>query len=328
MNRCPITYEPCGEARYSRAGLRLLSPNLERLNDFPYDAARQRQEAVVRGGKMSIQGVQPKLSVRLDAKAGVFVIVDQGGRFVLKPQHGVYPNLPENEGLTMHLAKLCGIEVPVSGIVRSVDGTWSYFVRRFDRTGHSRRVAVEDFAQLGGLSRETKYDFSMERLVGLLDTYCTFPAIEKVKLLKRSLFNFLVGNEDMHLKNFSLISRQGKVELAPAYDFLSTTVAYLALGKRIGTIEGEDRQSALSLSRALRFAETMCEEGVRDTATLRSQMTMILNTVPDASIDYVSIADAETLDELVIIDRPALVSLAVRIGKVRLIDNVILRIGD
>ncbi len=237
MNRCPITYEPCGEARYSRAGLRLLSPNLEQLNDFPYDAGRQRQEAVVRAGKMSIQGVQPKLSVRLNAKAGVFVIVDQGGRFVLKPQHAVYPNLPENEGITMHLAKLCGIEVPVSGIVRSVDGSWSYFVRRFDRTGHNRKVAVEDFAQLAGLSRETKYDFSMEQLVGLLDRYCTFPAIEKVKLLKRSLFNFLVGNEDMHLKNFSLIARRGKVELAPAYDYLSTTVAYLALGRPIDTIE-------------------------------------------------------------------------------------------
>ena len=237
MNRCPITYKPCGKAGYSRAGLRLLSPNLERLNDFPYDAGQQRQEAVVRAGKMSIQGVQPKLSVRLDAKAGIFVIVDQGGRFVLKPQHATYPNLPENEGLTMHLAKLCRIEVPLSGLVRSADGTWSYFVRRFDRTGQNRRVAVEDFAQLAGFGRETKYDFSMERLVELLDDYCTFPAIEKVKLLKRSLFNFLVGNEDMHLKNFSLITRQGKVELAPAYDFLSTTVAFLALGKRINEIE-------------------------------------------------------------------------------------------
>ena len=248
MNRCPITYEPCGEAGYSRAGLRLLSPNLERLNEFPYDAGQQRQEAVVRAGKMSIQGVQPKLSVRLDAKAGIFVIVDQGGRFVLKPQHATYPNLPENEGLTMHLAKLCGIEVPVSGIVRSVDGTWSYFVRRFDRTGHNRKVAVEDFAQLAGLGRETKYDFSMERLVELLDDYCTFPAIEKVKLLKRSLFNFLVGNEDMHLKNFSLITRQGKVELAPAYDFLSTTVAFLALGKPIEAVQ----ETALPLQRKKR----------------------------------------------------------------------------
>lgn len=237
MNRCPITYATCGDATYSRAGLRALSPNLAALNDFPYDARQQRCEAAVRAGNMSIQGVQPKLSVRLDAKAGVFVVADRSGRFVLKPQHEIYPNLPENEGLTMHLARLAGIEVPVCGLVRSVDGSWSYFVRRFDRVGHTGKLAVEDFAQIAGLSRETKYDSSMERLVGLLDAHCTFPAIEKVKLLKRSLFNFLVGNEDMHLKNFSLITRQGKVELAPAYDYLNTTVAYLALGKRTETLE-------------------------------------------------------------------------------------------
>ncbi len=213
-----------------------MSPILKSLNDFPYDAERQRREAIVRAGRMSIQGVQPKLSVRLAATAGVFRIVDRRGRYVIKPQHHVFPNLPENEGLTMHLARLCGIEVPVSGMVRSADGTWSYFVKRFDRVGHNGKVAVEDFAQLSGRTRDTKYDFSMERLVTLLDTYCTFPAIEKVKLLKRSLFNFLVGNEDMHLKNHSLITRQGKVELAPAYDFLSSTVAYLALGKRPDTI--------------------------------------------------------------------------------------------
>lgn len=237
MNRCPITYMLCGDARYSKAGLRTLSPNLAALDDFPYDARRQRREAVVRAGNMSIQGVQPKLSVRLDAKAGVFVIVDRGGRFVVKPQHEIYPNLPENEGLTMHLARLAGIEVPVCGLVRCADGSWSYFVRRFDRIGRKGKVAVEDFAQLAGLSRDTKYDFSMERLVGLLDVHCTFPAIEKVKLLKRSLFNFLVGNEDMHLKNFSLVTRNGKVELAPAYDYLNTTVAFLALGKPMQTLE-------------------------------------------------------------------------------------------
>lgn len=102
----------------------------------------------------------------------------------------------------------------------------------------------------------------------------------------------------------------------------------LALSSRNAYLTPEDRQAALSLSRALRFAETMCAEGVRDAATLRSQMTMILNTAPTASIDYVSIADAETLEELSIIDRPALVSLAVHIGRVRLIDNVVLRPDD
>ena len=237
MNRCPITYAPCGDSTYSKAGLRTLSPNLAALNDFPYDARQQRREAVVRAGNMSIQGVQPKLSVRLDAKAGLFVVADRGGRFILKPQHEIYPNLPENEGLTMHLARLAGIEVPVCGLVRCVDGSWSYFVRRFDRVGHTGKLAVEDFAQVAGMSRDTKYDFSMERLVGLLDAHCTFPVIEKIKLLKRCLFNFLVANEDMHLKNFSLITRKGKVELAPAYDYLNTTVAFLALGKRIETLE-------------------------------------------------------------------------------------------
>ena len=99
----------------------------------------------------------------------------------------------------------------------------------------------------------------------------------------------------------------------------------LALSSRNTYLTPEDRQAALSLSRALRFAEAMCTEGVRDAATLRSQMMMVLNTVPSASADYVSIADAETLEELAVIDRPALVSLAVRIGAVRLIDNVVLR---
>jgi len=205
---------------YSQAGLRTLSANLVNLRDFPYSAEQQRQEAVIRAAKMSIQGIQPKLSVRLNAKAGMFEVVDRGGRFIIKPQHTVYPALPENEGLTMHLAGLCGIKVPVSGLVRCTDGSWSYFVRRFDRVGHGRKVPLEDFAQLAGLSRDTKYDFSMERLVDLIDAYCTFPAIEKARVFKRSLFNFLVGNEDMHLKNFSLIARNGKVELAPAYDYL------------------------------------------------------------------------------------------------------------
>ena len=237
MNRCPISYEPCGEAHYSPAGLRALSPNLEVLHDFPYDAAQQRSEAVIRSARMSIQGVQPKLSVRLNAKAGLFEIVDRGGRYIVKPQHGVYLSLPENEGLTMQLAGLCGIEAPLSGMVRCADGAWSYFVRRFDRVGHNRKVPLEDFAQLGGFNRETKYNASMELVVKILDAYCTFPAIEKMKLFKRSLFNFLVGNEDMHLKNFSLITRDNKVELAPAYDYLSSTVAFMAIGKGSEDVE-------------------------------------------------------------------------------------------
>ncbi len=86
MNRCPITYEVCGEERYSRRGLNLLSRGLTHLNDLPYTAQEQREEAVARTARMSIQGVQPKLSARLKVREGSLEVVDIGGRYILKPQ--------------------------------------------------------------------------------------------------------------------------------------------------------------------------------------------------------------------------------------------------
>ena len=64
----------------------------------------------------------------------------------------------------------------------------------------------------------------MEKLVLLIDTFCTFPMLEKSKLFRLVLFNFLVGNEDMHLKNYSLIRNGDKVELSPAYDLINSTI--------------------------------------------------------------------------------------------------------
>jgi len=176
---------------------------------------------------MSIQGLQLKLSAVLRISEGRFEVVNAGGRYILKPQSLDFPELPENEDLTMRMAAALGVEVPVHGLLRSIDGSFTYFIKRFDREGRDR-LPVEDFAQLSGESRETKYDSSMEKVAGIIDEFCTFPALERVKLFERTLFSFLVGNEDMHLKNFSLITRNEKVELAPAYDFLSTTITLKA----------------------------------------------------------------------------------------------------
>jgi serine/threonine-protein kinase HipA len=173
---------------------------------------------------MSIQGLQLKLSAVLRITQGRFEIVDRGGQYILKPQSLDFPELPENEDLTMRMAAAVDIEVPVHGLLRSADGSFTYFIKRFDRDGRER-LPLEDFAQLSGESRETKYDSSMEKVAGVIEQFCTFPAIERVKLLERAVFSFLVGNEDMHLKNFSLITRNQKVELAPAYDFLNSTIA-------------------------------------------------------------------------------------------------------
>lgn len=226
MKRCPITYEKItGQENYSQRGLYLLSPQLKNLNPLDFSAEEQRQEAIDRVGKMSVQGVQKKLSAKLKIKDECFEIVDQKGHYILKPQSDIYPELPENEAITMTLAKAVGLEVPVHGLVYSKDNSLTYFIKRFDRIGHNKKLALEDFAQLLGEDRHTKYKSSMEKIITVVQQFCTFPRIEFVKLLKLTLFNFLVGNEDMHLKNFSLITKDRKISISPAYDLLNSTIA-------------------------------------------------------------------------------------------------------
>ncbi len=222
--RCLITNEPWeGPGPYSPAGLHLLAPRLQSLAPLPYTRSQLLEEAAARAGKMSIQGMQPKVSTRLRVTEGRMEIVDSGGRYIVKPPHLIYAELPENEALTMSLAATLGIEVPVHGLLQNGDQTHSYFVRRFDRAGWGR-LPVEDFAQLSGASRETKYDSSTERLIEIIGQFCTFPVLERMKLLDRLLCAFLTGNEDMHLKNWSLITRDDKVQLSPAYDLLNSTM--------------------------------------------------------------------------------------------------------
>ncbi len=222
--RCLITNEPWeGPGPYSPAGLRLLDRRLQALAPLPFTREQLLEEAAARAVKMSVQGMQPKISTVLRVTEGRMKIVDHDGRYIVKPPHVIYPELPENEALTMSLAATLGIEIPVHGLLLNSDRTHSYFIRRFDRAGGSKHP-VEDFAQLSGASRDTKYDSSTERLIEIIDRYCTFPALERMKFLYRLLCAYLTGNEDMHLKNWSLITRDDKVELAPAYDLLNTTI--------------------------------------------------------------------------------------------------------
>ena len=143
MNKCPITYEPCQD-KYSVSGLAKLSPRLSNLVELPFTAQEQRREAASRSGKMSIQGVQPKLSAKLSVKNQEFQIVDSHGTFIIKPQSEIFTEVPENEDLTMKMAKSFGIEVPLTGLVYSKDGSLSYFVKRFDRYGKNKKYHVED----------------------------------------------------------------------------------------------------------------------------------------------------------------------------------------
>jgi serine/threonine-protein kinase HipA len=109
--------------------------------------------------------------------------------------------------------------------VLAEDESLVYWIKRFDRVGQKEKLAVEDFGQLLEKDRETKYEGSMEQLVEVIDEFCTFPAVEKKRFFLRTLFCWLVGNEDMHLKNWSVITKEGKVTLSPAYDLLNSALA-------------------------------------------------------------------------------------------------------
>lgn len=240
MLRCPITYEEIeGGARYSKDGLSSLSRNLTDLLPLPYTVEEQLRLASELAAKISIQGVQPKLSVKLQVEQNSFIVVEKGGQYILKPQNPIFSNLPENEDLTMKLAASAGLEVPLHGLAWAKDENLFYFIKRFDRHKNGEKIAVEDFAQLAGLSRDTKYSYSVEKVIALINTYMTFPVIEKVKFFHLFLFNFLSGNEDAHLKNYSVILRDEKRQLSPCYDLLNTTLAMAG---------GVAEESALPLS--------------------------------------------------------------------------------
>lgn len=225
MSRCLITYDPIPDGSdYSARGLRILHSRLSHLDPLPFTNEELIQEVVNRASKMSVQGIHPKLSAVLRVQEGRFGLVDRGGRFILKPPNAGYPELPENEDLTMKLAKVAGLEIPDHGLVRAKDGKLVYWIRRFDRVGKKGKLPVEDFAQLSGKDRETKYESSVEQVIDVIEKYCTFPFVEKKVFFERFLFNYLVGNEDMHLKNYAVITDERVARLAPCFDFLNSTI--------------------------------------------------------------------------------------------------------
>ena len=154
MANCPINLEPLPTGRsYSETGLRSIHSKLKHLEPLEYSYAAQLAEVRRRSDKMSIQGVQPKLSAVLKLKDSSFALVDRGGRFILKPNPLAYEEVPANEALTMRMAAEVGIEVPVHGLLRAKDASWVYFVKRYDREGRTGKVHVEDFAQLSEIGR-------------------------------------------------------------------------------------------------------------------------------------------------------------------------------
>lgn len=229
-NRCYICYEPtAAEEQYHPACLKQLF-NTEQLPELAFkdnDIATLALELVKE--KKGLPGVQEKLSLSLQfseknipATSRLTIVGYLGGEYIFKPPTTQYPHMPEIEDLTMHLAAIAKIQVAQHGLIAMHNDTLAYITKRFDRNGQ-QKIAVEDFCQLSEKLTENKYKGSYEQLAKIIAYYASIPGEEILKFFELILFNFLVGNADMHLKNFSLITQDlANIVLAPSYDLLST----------------------------------------------------------------------------------------------------------
>jgi serine/threonine-protein kinase HipA len=190
-----------------------------------------------KGKESVITGVQKKVSLHLykERDSSRLTVIGYPSGYILKPQSDDFEQLPENEWLTMHLANICNIDTVPFGLLRLEDNSIAYITKRIDRKGKNK-IAMEDFCQLGGTPTENKYKSSYEKVGKILSTYTDNIGLDYYKLFNIILFSFIVGNSDMHLKNFSLIKKNKNYILSPAYDLLNTLI-----------ITEDDEELALSI---------------------------------------------------------------------------------
>ena len=227
MPNCLFCYKDALDQEYhARCAKRFFNtevmPELELDNQLLKDLA-----ARTINKHIAVTGVQPKLSVTLEKNKGNgrLTIVGLWGEYILKPQHKEYSAMPETEDLTMHLAEIFGISVCNHTLLRATDGTLVYIARRFDRI-KGRKIHVEDFCQLSEFLTENKYKGSYERSGKLIQEYCTNSGLDVLRYFELLVFCYLTGNNDMHLKNFSLLHLENSVALSPAYDLLNVNLVF------------------------------------------------------------------------------------------------------
>lgn len=175
--------------------------------------------------RIIVTGVQPKLSLGFlenSTPNRLTIVGALDGRYILKPPFQQYPQMPEIEALSMLLAQACGIETVPFLLIPLQDGELAYLTRRIDRNAHKGKYPMEDACQFTERLTEHKYRGSYEQIAKGIIAYAQNPLLEVVKFYEQVIVSFLMGNNDMHLKNFSLIAfSKGQYQLAPAYDMLA-----------------------------------------------------------------------------------------------------------
>lgn len=261
MERCQYCYKELspGERHYHRHCAKRFFGTYK-VPEIPYtrDNINDLAQTLVKS-QTTVTGVQPKLSMHLSRggkdEPDRLTLVGMWGNYILKPQAKAYPNLPENEDLTMHLATLAGINVVPHTLAHMADGELCYLTRRIDRTNDGCKIPMEDACQLSERLTEDKYRSSYEQVSKIIQRYSTVGKLDLVNFWEVVMFSWLTGNSDMHLKNFSLyMPTSGQWQLTPAYDLLAVHLAMpsdreelaLTLNGKKSNIKREDFILAMS----------------------------------------------------------------------------------
>lgn len=230
--------------------------------------------------RFSLAGVQLKFSAVEGARGGLTIPArGEGGDWIVKLPSREFEGVPENEFSMMTLARRIGIDVPPIQLIdikaianlpedANVRGSKAFVIQRFDRLA-SGPVHIEDFAQIFGVYPEDKYKkATMRRIAQVIGAEGQQADI--AEFIRRMVFNALIGNADMHLKNWSLIyPDKRRAALAPAYDFVSTT-PYI-----------KDEISALKFSRTARFDELTMDELAHLAGRARLPEKLVLETAAE-----------------------------------------------
>jgi len=230
--RCLYCYEqlkPEEGDYHSKCSRKIFGTDVPPLLPYNENQLEELALEVIRS-QVTITGVQPKLSLHI-ASAGNkalpqrFTIVGLWGGYILKPPSQRFPQLPEIEDLTMHMAEAVRIDTVPHCLIPMQSGTLAYLTRRIDRIKKGK-LHMEDMCQITGRLTENKYQGSYEQIAKAILRYSANPGLDVINFFEMVLFSFLTGNADMHLKNFSLIDipKKGGFSLAPAYDLVATAL--------------------------------------------------------------------------------------------------------
>lgn len=228
-NNCLYCYEALqGEKNFHwKCSLEFFGSPKPPVIPYSFDQMAELAKDVVERS-ITVPGVQPKLSMSLvkqtreNSDSRLTVVGALGGNFILKPPSERYPEMPQNEHLTMRIAKAFNISVVPSSLIKLATGELSYITKRVDRTDDGQKIHMLDMFQI--TEAYDKYKGSMEKVGKALHSYSRNTMLDTIFYFELSLFCFLTGNNDMHLKNFSMIKGTSGWVMAPAYDLLNVTI--------------------------------------------------------------------------------------------------------